>query len=91
MADISDKATDREAELLSDALLEQRLRAAKNKAAQSLPECAECGDDIPTQRQKAVPGVRLCVACQARTEHFDAFKNTGLRLFMKPRKKAKTS
>jgi phage/conjugal plasmid C-4 type zinc finger TraR family protein len=69
MADISDQATAREAELLTDALLEQRLRAAKNKAAHSLPECAECEDDIPPKRQQAVPGVRLCVPCQADHEH----------------------
>lgn len=31
---------------------------------ESLAECAECGDDIPEARQKALPGVKLCLACQ---------------------------
>ena len=29
-----------------------------------LPECAECGEDIPPARREALPGVRLCVSCQ---------------------------
>jgi RNA polymerase-binding transcription factor DksA len=28
--------------------------------------CAECGARIPEARQLAIPGVRLCVACQER-------------------------
>jgi len=31
----------------------------------SLTHCEECGVEIPLARQQAVPGVRLCVACQA--------------------------
>jgi phage/conjugal plasmid C-4 type zinc finger TraR family protein len=30
----------------------------------SLPRCAECDAPIPEARRKAVPGVRLCIACQ---------------------------
>lgn len=30
----------------------------------SLGHCEECGQPIPLARQKAVPGVRLCVTCQ---------------------------
>ena len=30
----------------------------------SLTHCEECGEPIPLARQKAVPGVRLCVSCQ---------------------------
>jgi phage/conjugal plasmid C-4 type zinc finger TraR family protein len=30
----------------------------------SLSHCAECGEAIPHGRQLAIPGVRLCVACQ---------------------------
>jgi phage/conjugal plasmid C-4 type zinc finger TraR family protein len=29
-----------------------------------LMHCAECGADIPEARRQALPGVRLCVACQ---------------------------
>ncbi|MDY1036456.1 DksA/TraR family C4-type zinc finger protein [Enterobacteriaceae bacterium RIT714] len=31
---------------------------------ESLHECEECGEPIPEARRKAVPGVRLCIACQ---------------------------
>ena len=31
---------------------------------ESLTECEECGDPIPEARRKAIPGVRLCSACQ---------------------------
>lgn len=29
-----------------------------------LTHCAECGAEIPEARRNAIPGVRLCVACQ---------------------------
>lgn len=35
----------------------------------SLSHCEECGKPIPLARQKAVPGVRLCVACQEAADH----------------------
>ena len=28
-------------------------------------ECDECGAEIPAGRREALPGVRLCVACQS--------------------------
>lgn len=31
---------------------------------ESSDTCAECGEAIPLTRRKALPGVRLCVACQ---------------------------
>ncbi|HEX6999900.1 MAG TPA: DksA/TraR family C4-type zinc finger protein [Gammaproteobacteria bacterium] len=31
----------------------------------SLTHCAECGEEIPEARRRAMPGVRLCVSCQA--------------------------
>ena len=30
----------------------------------SLTHCEECGEAIPEPRRLAVPGVRLCIACQ---------------------------
>jgi phage/conjugal plasmid C-4 type zinc finger TraR family protein len=30
----------------------------------SLTHCADCGTVIPEARRTAIPGVRLCVACQ---------------------------
>ena len=41
-----------------------------NRARSQLPrgpgrsDCEECGATIPEARRKAVPGVRLCIACQ---------------------------
>jgi phage/conjugal plasmid C-4 type zinc finger TraR family protein len=40
-----------------------------------LNRCEECDAPIPTARRKAVPGVRLCVACQ---EVHDAEGNSSL-------------
>jgi len=31
---------------------------------EALAECAECGEEIPPARREAVPGVKLCLACQ---------------------------
>ncbi|OIN06592.1 DksA/TraR family C4-type zinc finger protein [Oceanisphaera psychrotolerans] len=35
---------------------------------ESLSHCEECDAPIPEARRKAVPGVRLCIACQAGQE-----------------------
>ncbi|HEX7047603.1 MAG TPA: DksA/TraR family C4-type zinc finger protein [Gammaproteobacteria bacterium] len=32
---------------------------------ESLEHCEECGAAIPAARRKAIPGVRLCIECQA--------------------------
>jgi phage/conjugal plasmid C-4 type zinc finger TraR family protein len=37
---------------------------AKARTQETLSECEECGNDIPKERQQAVPGVRLCIECQ---------------------------
>lgn len=34
-------------------------------AGDSLTHCEECDRAIPEARRKAVPGVRLCIACQS--------------------------
>lgn len=47
---------------VEDAL--QRVRS-EIPTGESLAECEECGEPIPEARRRAVPGVRLCVACQA--------------------------
>ena len=31
-------------------------------------ECADCGDDIPAARRKALPSARRCVGCQSQIE-----------------------
>jgi phage/conjugal plasmid C-4 type zinc finger TraR family protein len=34
-------------------------------SGESLSRCEECDAPIPEARRQAVPGVRLCVSCQA--------------------------
>jgi phage/conjugal plasmid C-4 type zinc finger TraR family protein len=46
---------------VSDAIARARSGLASGP---SLSHCAECDADIPEGRRLAIPGVRLCVACQ---------------------------
>ncbi len=39
---------------------------------ESLRHCEECDADIPEGRREAVPGVRLCVDCQAEQDELPA-------------------
>ena len=38
------------------------------KRGASLPHCEACREEIPEARREAIPGVRLCVACQGKLE-----------------------
>jgi len=38
---------------------------AQLPSGESLTNCEECDAPIPGGRREAIPGVRLCVACQA--------------------------
>lgn len=42
----------------------------------SLSHCEECSAAIPEARQKAIPGVRLCVSCQEAADREDV-KSSG--------------
>lgn len=50
-----------------DATIEDAVKAARRQLPRgdSLKDCEECGKTIPPARREAVPGVRLCVACQS--------------------------
>lgn len=50
---------------ISDSLNDEleRARSLLYKG-ESLRFCEECGERIPEARRRALPGVRLCVACQ---------------------------
>jgi phage/conjugal plasmid C-4 type zinc finger TraR family protein len=50
-----------------DATIEDAVKRARDQLprGQSLTHCEECDSAIPPGRREAVPGVRLCVACQA--------------------------
>jgi len=45
----------------------KRVRGALPRG-ESLASCEECAAEIPAARRKAVPGVRLCVSCQAEND-----------------------
>jgi phage/conjugal plasmid C-4 type zinc finger TraR family protein len=49
-----------------DATVKDAIKRARSKLRQGpgLAHCEQCDADIPQARREAVPGVRLCVACQ---------------------------
>lgn len=49
-----------------DASVEDAVKQARDQMpkGESLTHCEECEAAIPQARREAVPGVRLCVACQ---------------------------
>ncbi|TAM11325.1 MAG: DksA/TraR family C4-type zinc finger protein [Nevskiaceae bacterium] len=50
---------------IADAVAEARRRMTQGESAEY---CDECGEAIPEARRRAVPGVRLCVACQQQAD-----------------------
>ena len=53
-----------------DASVEDAVKLARSRLVdgKSLTHCEECETVIPEARRKAIPGVRLCVSCQAELE-----------------------
>ena len=47
---------------IDDAVARARSNLPKGE---SRKDCEECGEAIPEPRRMAVPGVRLCIRCQA--------------------------
>jgi phage/conjugal plasmid C-4 type zinc finger TraR family protein len=66
-----------------DATVKDGINRAKSQLPQgpSLTHCAECGGEIPAARRIAVPGVRLCLACQEahdqKAEQFSGYNRRG--------------
>jgi phage/conjugal plasmid C-4 type zinc finger TraR family protein len=50
-----------------DASVKDAVELARSRLprGESLEHCEECGAEIPQARREAIPGVRLCVACQS--------------------------
>ena len=50
-----------------DATIKDAIQRARSQlpSGPGLSHCAECDAEIPAARRKALPGVRLCVACQS--------------------------
>lgn len=57
-----------------DATVEDAIKRARDKLPQgeSAAECETCDKPIPAARREAVPGVRLCVACQSEHDKQEA-------------------
>lgn len=53
-----------------DSKVEEALERARREgtAGESLETCEACSEEIPEPRRAAIPGVRLCVACQSARE-----------------------
>jgi len=53
-----------------DASVADAVKNARSRLPQGagLTHCEECEEPIPEARRKAIPGVRLCVNCQAEFE-----------------------
>lgn len=53
-----------------DASVQDAVKLARSRlpAGQSAIHCQECETVIPEARRQAIPGVRLCVACQSQLE-----------------------
>jgi len=49
-----------------DASIEDAIQRARSRLprGESRGQCEECGETIPAARQKAMPGVLLCISCQ---------------------------
>lgn len=69
MSDICDDAQAAEALFLRLALDRLHARAHGTGPASALC-CADCGDDIPDERRRAVPGVRRCTHCAQEIERY---------------------
>ena len=56
-----------------DATVKDGVSRAKSRLPQgeALLHCAECGAEIPQARRAALPGVRLCTACQQGHDRHD--------------------
>lgn len=53
-----------------DATVEDAIKRARSqmRSGPGLTRCEECDAPIPEARRRAVPGVRLCVQCQAQQD-----------------------
>ncbi|MFA5683500.1 MAG: DksA/TraR family C4-type zinc finger protein [Lysobacteraceae bacterium] len=53
-----------------DATVKDAIKRARSQLGQGpgLSHCEECDEAIPEARRGAVPGVRLCVACQSQRD-----------------------
>lgn len=60
-----------------DATVNSAVERARSRLSvgDSLEFCEECDAEIPERRRQAIPGVRLCIACQSEFESHDKAKS----------------
>lgn len=51
-----------------NAIAKVRDAIAKQAEQESAEFCEECGEEIPEERRKAIPGVQLCIFCKELSE-----------------------
>ena len=58
-----------------DATVKDGIQRARSRlpSGPGLSHCEECGAEIPEARRRAIPGVRVCVACQEARDRDAAF------------------
>ncbi len=58
-----------------DASVEDAVQRARGQlvTGKSAVNCDECDSVIPERRRKAIPGVRLCIACQSALESKETY------------------
>ena len=66
-----------------DATIDDAVKRARDRIPEGpgRSRCEECDAEIPAARRKAVPGVRLCIACQTeldeREKTFSGYNRRG--------------
>ena len=60
-----DRASDVERRFIESAIAKARRAPALGV---SRTHCAECGDEIPEARRRAIAGCKLCIVCQQEEE-----------------------
>ncbi len=60
-----DGAVNEQIDISTEEAIARVRAAAPQLRGESALECVECGEEIPENRRRALPGVKLCVACQA--------------------------
>ncbi|EKJ5691856.1 TraR/DksA C4-type zinc finger protein [Salmonella enterica] len=65
MADEIDQAQENYDSYLESLIEKKRYRAA---SSESLHYCRLCGERIPEERRKILPGVEICIYCQSEKE-----------------------
>jgi phage/conjugal plasmid C-4 type zinc finger TraR family protein len=53
---------------IKDEVMRARARMASGEGRAPRTHCAECGEEIPEGRRRAMPGVQTCVPCQSASD-----------------------